>query len=87
MKKRPKVGLLPLYLQLYDDTFPDLRNEFEPFIQTILDGLTEDGIEVVRAEICRLQPEFQHAIRLFEQTDVDLIVTLPYIGRPLRLDP
>ncbi|RJP30149.1 MAG: hypothetical protein C4527_10025 [Candidatus Omnitrophota bacterium] len=76
MNKQPKIGLLPLYLQLYDNTFPDLRNEFEPFMQTILDGLTEDGIEVVRAEICRLQPEFQHAIRFFEQTDVDLIVTL-----------
>lgn len=76
MSRSPKIGLLPLYLKLYDDTFPDLRNEFEPFIKMVIDGFAGRGVQTERAEICRLQPEFEQAMQFFAERDVDLIVTL-----------
>lgn len=76
MKRKPRAGLLPLYLKLYDDTFPPMRNEFEPFLQTVISRLESEGIEVVRAPICRLQEEFAEAVNRFQQADADLIVTL-----------
>lgn len=76
MTQKPKVGLLPLYLKLYDDTFPDLRKQFDPFLQTVEDGLAHHGVQTERSEICRLQPEFEQAIQHFSCSDVDLIVTL-----------
>ena len=31
MKRNPKIGLLPLYLKLYDDTMSEYRAGFDPF--------------------------------------------------------
>jgi len=76
MKRRPIVGLLPFYLKLYDDTQPNLRDEFENLLSAVVDGFNREGVEVVCAENCRIRSEFEQAIRLFEKEDVDLIVTL-----------
>jgi len=77
MMRQPRIGLLPFYLKLYDDTFPELRYEFDdPLIKAILEGLEKEGVETVMSGICRLAPEFRKAIHHFEQEDVDLIVTL-----------
>ncbi|MFB3786987.1 MAG: hypothetical protein ACE15F_11540 [bacterium] len=77
MNRQSRIGLLPLYLKLYDDTFPELRYEFDdPLIKAVLDGFEREGVETVMSGICRLAPEFRKAIRHFEQEDVDLIVTL-----------
>ena len=76
MKRKARLGLLPLYLKLYDDTRPETRKEFDPFLKQVTTGLEKEGVEVVPAGICRLKDEFQQAFRLFEQNDVDIIVTL-----------
>ena len=76
MNRRPTLGLLPLYLKLYDDTCPDLRQKFEPFMTSIAAGLEQQGVRVVRAGICRLEREFREATSSLEQQDVDLIATL-----------
>ena len=76
MKRRPAIGLLPFYLKLYDDTWPQLRQEFEPFLAQIVEGFEGRGVGVARAPICRLKEEFKTALDSFEQSDVDLIVTL-----------
>ena len=74
MMRQPRIGLLPFYLKLYDDTFPELRYEFDdPLIKAILEGLEKEGVETVMSGICRLAPEFRKAIHHFEQEDVDLI--------------
>ncbi|MBI5094625.1 MAG: hypothetical protein HZB26_19595 [Candidatus Hydrogenedentes bacterium] len=76
MTKSATVGLLPLYLKLYDDVQKNLRDQFEPFVEKIVSGLSDRGIEVERAPICRLEPEFRAAVDSFEKQDVDMIVTV-----------
>ena len=71
-----KVGLLLLYLKLYDDTMPGLRNEFEPFIKDIKIKLEQNGFEMYLSPICRLDEEFKKAIKDFEKSGVNVIVTL-----------
>ena len=74
--KKPIIGLLPLYLKLYDDTSPEQRQAFRPFLESVEKGFRERGVEVISSEICRLSGEFAEAVDLFEQGQVDCIVTL-----------
>ncbi|MBN2329806.1 MAG: hypothetical protein JXR73_21875 [Candidatus Omnitrophica bacterium] len=76
MLKKTKAGLLPLYLKLYDDAMPEIRAQFEPFLQTVVDGLSQAGIEVMRGEVCRLRSEFQNEIRRFEENSADILIAL-----------
>ncbi len=75
-KRSPRVGLLPLYLKLYDDTTPEHREKFVPFMETVADGLASRGVDVVRSDVCRVADEFAEAVHVFEDRDVDCIVTL-----------
>lgn len=76
MKRNPKIGLLPLYLKLYDDALPEKKAEFIPLIDNVVQGFEGRGIDVARAEICRTADEFQMAVGQFEDADIDCIVTL-----------
>jgi L-arabinose isomerase len=75
-KQNGKIGLLPMYLALYDQHLPETRNGFMPFLEKIHDAFTQQNVEVITASYCRLDSEFQEAIRQFEEEDVDCIVTL-----------
>lgn len=72
----PRIGLLPLYLKLYDDKLPELRKVLSPFLNSVADAFTARGVEVVRTRFCRVKPEFDRAMACFEQEDVDCVVTL-----------
>ncbi|MFH1737946.1 MAG: hypothetical protein ABIH23_02975, partial [bacterium] len=76
MRRQPRIGLLPLYLKLYDDTSPELREDFQSFIAQVINGLKAEGIETTCADICRIESEFQEAVRNFDREDLDLIITL-----------
>ncbi len=76
MKANPKVGLLPLYLKLYDDSMPGAREQFRPFLESVVKMFEEQGIDVVRGEVCSLAAEFKKAVALFEKKGVHCIVTL-----------
>ena len=76
MRRNPKIGLLPLYLKLYDDRMPERRPEFDPFLAKVEEEFVAGGVDVVRAEVCRLENEFQQAVDTFESEDVDPIVSL-----------
>ena len=76
MKRNPRIGLLPLYLKLYDEVCPERRAEFVPFLDEISTRLQAEAVDVVQADVCRVAPEFEAAVQLFEQNQVDLIVTL-----------
>ena len=41
-----KIGLLPLYITLYDTITRNYRKRFEPFYDTIAKMMTDRGIEV-----------------------------------------
>lgn len=76
MNRQPRIGLLPLYLKLYDETLPEWRKEFEPFLATIRHGFEELGIAVTANAICCVEAEFREAVARFEEAGVDLIVAL-----------
>ncbi len=71
-----KVGLLPLYLKLYDDTSPDAGLACAEFLEIIAKKLLEKGLEIVRCPICRISKEFEGAVELFKKEDVDAVITL-----------
>lgn len=72
----PKIGLLPLWLKLYDECCQHVRPEVEAFAGTICAEYEKRGVEVVKAPLCRIKTEFAAAIESFEAADVDAIVTL-----------
>ena len=74
--QKPKIGLLPLYLKLYDDVLPKIKSEFLPFLNLITAKFENKGVDVVSSEICRIATEFDLAIRQFEKDEVDCIVTI-----------
>jgi L-arabinose isomerase len=73
---KPTAGLLPLYLALYDELLPELRSEFDGFIAEIVAGLEARGIAVETVAPCCVSSEFEAAVRQFEDSGADCIVTL-----------
>ena len=72
-----KIGLLPLYVKLYDDVAPDVRPRMEAFYEKIAVEFEKRGVEVVRTDdFARLKDEFKAAVTKFEREGVDAIVTL-----------
>ena len=72
----PKIGLLPLYLQLYDETSPNMRQRVEEFYKTIAVELEKRNISVLTSPVCRVREEFETAVNTFENAGADAIVTL-----------
>lgn len=74
--EKTKIGLLPLYLKLYDDA--DLRNtdRVDGFYNTIAEEFAKLGIEVITVPVCRIEDEFKSAVNKFEEKNVCAIVTL-----------
>ena len=71
-----KIGLLPLYIKLYDDVAPDVRPRMEAFYEDVAKAVEARGTAVVRAPFCRLRAEFKNAVRRFEEEGADAVVTL-----------
>jgi len=71
-----KIGLLPLYIKLYDDVMPHLQKRINDFYMTIANEFEKRNVNVVSTSICRIKEEFLYAIRKFEEEQVDAIVTL-----------
>ena len=74
--KKVTVGLLPLYIKLYDDLLPSLRNRLDAFYETVASRMEQQGVTVLRAGFCRLESEFSAAVGSFEAQGADCIVTL-----------
>ncbi len=71
-----KIGLLPLYITLYDTITRNYRKRFEPFYDTIAKMMTDRGIEVLRCEFCMGEDDFRKTISYFEDEKCDALVTL-----------
>ena len=74
--EKVKVGFLPLYLKLYDDRAARVRPVIEAYRDDLVAALENTGIELVKADICRIAPEFEAAVAAFERDKVDAIVTV-----------
>ena len=92
--KKIKIGYLPLYIKLYDDSNTRNREPMERHMRTLVSMLESEGLEVVLADVCRIKPEFDADAKLFNDSGVDAVVTqhLAYspseesIGALLSLD-
>ncbi|MCQ2436850.1 MAG: hypothetical protein MJ099_00455 [Clostridia bacterium] len=70
-----KVGFLPLYIKLYDDSNPHYRDPMVKHMKTHISMLESQGLELVVADVCRIKPEFDAAIQMFIDNDVDAVIT------------
>lgn len=71
-----KVGLLPLYVQLYDESSPQMRPVVEAFYEKIAGQLEERGLSVLRAPVCCIKRQFEEAISRFEEEGAQVLITL-----------
>lgn len=71
-----KIGFLPLYIKLYDDTCPSLRPRLEEFYEKLAAKLEEQGFDVIRTPFCRVAAEFEAAVKEYEEKHAACIVTL-----------
>lgn len=71
-----KIGLLPLYVALYDESSPELRPIVEEFRKEIVTLLQNQGNQVLCSKICCVEKDFKQSIELFEKEEVDVIVSL-----------
>ncbi len=71
-----KIGFLPLYLKMYDDNSPKLRERLDPFYEKLALEFEKRGIEVIRTPFCRIDSEFRAAVSSYEAAGADAIVTI-----------
>lgn len=73
---RIKVGFLPLYLALYDQTDPQVRPIIDSFSQKVCCHLRDLDLDVTAVPVCRISEEFENAVDLFVEADVCAVITL-----------
>ena len=73
---RLKIGLLPMYVEMYDRFFPQMRAQIDMFRRTIAEELGKRGLIVAAAPVCRVKREFEEAAAFFEMNGAEAIVTL-----------
>lgn len=71
-----KIGLLPLYVALYDKSNPELRPVVDSFKNELKDLLEKQGNQIVSSDICCIKPQFEKAVSLFEAEQVDCIISV-----------
>ncbi len=76
MMNQIKIGLLPLYVKLYDDMDPSLRERQMPFLRGAQALLQAQGFTVEAAPVCCLAAEFAAAAVRFESQGVQAVVCL-----------
>ena len=68
--KKIKVGYLPFYIKLYDDSNIKWRQPVVAYMNKLIKMIEDMGFEVVPAdEVCRIKPEFDHAAAKFNADD------------------
>ncbi len=76
MNGKIKVGYLPFYIKLYDDSNPHYRDPMVRYMQGLITMLRTQGLDVIEAdEVCRTRDEFDRAARKFNEADVDAVIT------------
>lgn len=74
-ERTPRVGLLALMLELYDQSHPDLRPDREAFAQRIV-SLLSSHAEVVYRGIANTRQKVEAACREFVTRDVDAVIVV-----------
>ena len=68
--------LLPLYLDLYDEIDPDLRDRFRGFIDRVSELLGNLQVDFVTADIITAEAQLQRAMESLRGKEPDLLITL-----------
>ena len=76
MSKPITVGVLPLYIKLYDDVAPAARPPQEIFAANVVENLEKQGFKVVCAPVCRIKSEFDAAVKELENAGCEVLATL-----------
>jgi len=74
-QRRPKIGLLPLMLELYDESAPELKPHQAQFARQIADILSSD-IEVSQAAVCNTREQVDAAVANFEGNGCEGIIVV-----------
>ncbi len=75
-KRNPRIGLLPLYLALYDKVVPQFRPGREAFARDLADRLRGRGLDVELAPVCCVRDEVEPAADDLVSKGVDLLATV-----------
>jgi L-arabinose isomerase len=78
MKRSTRIGLLPLYLALYDEVKPEVRPEMAQFAADVARWLGDMSFEVAQAGICRLRSEVEAAVSGLDESDLLMTLHLAY---------
>lgn len=74
--KKIKVGYLPLYLTLYDESDPHYRDPMVEHMNKMIKMLGTHGLEVIQADcVCRNEYEFEKAAEKFNKLGVTAVIT------------
>lgn len=79
--KKIKIGLLPLYIKLYDDSNID-KEPLVAFYNDIAKTFEDNDISVIKSPVCRIEEEFKNSVKNFEKEGADVIVTLHFAYSP-----
>ncbi|MEA3401587.1 MAG: hypothetical protein U9R79_10140 [Armatimonadota bacterium] len=71
-----KVGLLPLYLALYDEVRPEARPEMEQFAERVASRLQEIGLQVHSAPISRIRTEVEESVSALLDEEIECLATV-----------
>lgn len=71
-----KVGLLPLYIELYDEFWPHLKNRLKSYYNDIAKKIRNLGYDVEESDFCRVKKEFENSIKAFNDSGCTAIITL-----------
>lgn len=71
-----KIGLLPLYVKLYDEVAPANHEKAQKFADDAVKALEKLSFEVISSPLCRVADEFKAAVKKFEEEKCEVIVTL-----------
>ena len=71
-----KIGLLPLYIQLYEECAPSYHDPAQRAVDTAAEALRKCGFEVESTSLRHVEPEISAAVRNFEASGCQVLVTL-----------
>lgn len=70
-----KVGYLPLYIKLYDDDDPHMRDPMVAYMEHLISELSARGLEITAAPVCRIKEEFDAAAEMLNAGDICCVIT------------
>ncbi len=74
-RRNPRVGLLPLILELYDQSMPELRHKQGELVSGVSEALSTFA-EVQGVDICAREEQVRSAVAGFESAALDAVVVL-----------